>query len=529
MAGGFCILWGRATGFEADPSTPPSFTTRFTFTLLRFNMLSFLSVSIRRLRKPAIVLAVGLWAFPARTAPAPAENIPPRQYYDTVQRELSKAKKSITVCMYLFTFRPHQTQSPVFKLAQSLERAHRAGIRVEVLLDQNINFTDGDHRASDLSEGKNAPAYAFLKAQGIPVFYDDASTYTHAKAVVIDEETVITGSTNWTDSALTRNQEVNILVRSKDLARDILAGLRAIPRSDPLPNYDDDAVEIPGEFLQNPNLFARMVRTKDDRDFDLYLYLLKIQKDNPETQTHTLSHQTLAAALGLSNADPSASRRRVRRHLASLQKDYGLIQVRSEFNQDAQITLTDLPSDRSARLPARYWSLGWDRRLSFAEKAFLVIGQFESAVSTRRPRWSAARTTLSRRYGASPWFLTQGTTGLRRRNLLEVDYSALPAGPTPRLPSVYTPNPLYDPRDLDKKLAELKAKHGEAKFNRAQTAAAVVYEDADVNGIKELLELETQLGPERVQSAVALLSQKAPDNPTRTLAYLLGTIRNLPE
>jgi phosphatidylserine/phosphatidylglycerophosphate/cardiolipin synthase-like enzyme len=218
----------------------------------------------------AIWLEPYLFAYSSQT-----ENIPPRDYYATVQRELAKAKKSITVCMYLFTFRPNQSTSRVFQLADSLKKAHDAGVRVEVILDQNINFTEGEDRASDLSEGKNAPAYTFLKAQGIPVFYDDSSTYTHSKAVVIDEETVIAGSTNWSESALTRNQEINFLIRSKEVARDVLATLQAIPRQNPMPNADLSTVDLPGEFLEDTSLLARMTAQNDERAFDTYLYLVK--------------------------------------------------------------------------------------------------------------------------------------------------------------------------------------------------------------------------------------------------------------
>jgi hypothetical protein len=55
----------------------------------------------------------------------------------------------------------------------------------------------------------------------------------------------------------------------------------------------------------------------------------------------------------------------------------------------------------------------------------------------------------------------------------------------------------------------------------------VVYEDSDLNGIKELIDMETQFGSKKVEAAVKVLGQKNPDNPARTLGYLIGTIRNL--
>lgn len=459
---------------------------------------------------------------------AQVENVLARDYFNVVQREVAKATSSVTVCLYSFTLRPQISDSPVFALAQSLKRARDRGLRVEVILDQNIDFLAGENGELDLSEGKNAPAYAFLKAQGIPVSFDSPSTYLHSKVVVIDDETVILGSSNWTDSALKRNQETNVLIRSKLLAREIGAVLRAIPRQDPLPNYDEAGVDVPGEFLLNPDLFGRMVKRKDDRAFDVYLYLLK-EQTNPLSPGSPLSldHQKLAAALGIDHTGRESYRRQVNRLLAKLQNLYGLIRVQSDFNKDSAITFTDLPPGRTAHMPARYWSMGWDRRLSFVEKGFLLISQYESAVSTQRPRWSAAQKTLARRYGASPWFFSEGSTGLRRKNLLEAELAPFTQGPAPRLPTIYTLNTLYDPSELDKELEALKIKYGAEKFDRARKAAALVFEDCDVNGIKELIDLETRYGRALVEEAVRLLGEKNPDNPHRTMGYLIGTIRNL--
>jgi hypothetical protein len=477
----------------------------------------------KRLRQSLLFLVFFLSWASGFSETAQVEAVPPRDYFATTQRELAKAKKSITVCMYLFTLRPNHSTSRVFQLAESLKKAHDAGVRVEVILDQNINFSEGENRASDLSEGKNAPAYTFLKAQGIPVTYDDAATYTHSKAVVIDEETVIAGSTNWSESALTRNQEINFLIRSKEIAREVLAILRAIPRRDPLPNFEISAVEIPGSFLEDESLLGRMTAQNDERAFDTYLYLIK-----QSSQSFSMNYEDLAQSLGLAQTDRKSYRKQINKVLDKLQHRYGLIDVQTVFNQDAKIKRRAFDSKRTVKMPVAYWAFGWNHRLTFAGKTAFLISQFESEVSTRRPRWSAAQKTLSRRYGVSSGFIRQGIMDLRRQNLVEVDYAPFTSNAVlPRRPNIYTPNPLYDPQDLDNKRADLKMKHGPEKFARAQSAAAVVYEDSDINGIKELIDLETQYGPAKVNAAVKLLGKKSPDNPARTMGYLIGTIRNL--
>ena len=65
-------------------------------------------------------------------------------------------------------------------------------------------------------------SYELLKKNNVPVFFDTSDTYTHAKAIIIDNETVILGSTNWSKAALTRNNEANVLIRSKEFAAHLI-------------------------------------------------------------------------------------------------------------------------------------------------------------------------------------------------------------------------------------------------------------------------------------------------------------------
>ena len=131
-----------------------------------------------------------LWGSAGVARAREAEYVPERAYLDTVIREIKKARESVTVGMYMFTLR--SPGGGAHRLAQALAEAHRAGIKVEVLLDQNIEFLDGE-----AGEGKNGAAYAFLQSQGVPVYFDDGATFAHGKVVVIDGEVVITGSSNW--------------------------------------------------------------------------------------------------------------------------------------------------------------------------------------------------------------------------------------------------------------------------------------------------------------------------------------------
>jgi hypothetical protein len=208
-----------------------------------------------------------------------------------------------------------------------------------------------------------------------------------------------------------------------------------------------------------------------------------------------------------------------------LRERYGVV----EWREDTHEVRTLLRSTSTVALPDGYAAWGWPRRLSLAAKTFFLVSLRESRNSRLRPRWSVNQKALARRYGVSVWILSRGATELRRRGLIEANYSSLPPpGAGPRAPTLYVPNALHDPAEVDRALAELAARHGDAAA-RAREWAAMVYEDDNLAGIKELIRLESEVGVERVRRAARIVGGKSPDNPRRTMAYLLGTIRGMGE
>ena len=78
--------------------------------------------------------------------------------------------------------------------------AHKRGIKVEVILDRS-------QRTQKYSSA------AFLYNVGIPVKIDAQHAIAHNKVMVIDGETVITGSFNFTKAAEERNAENLLIIR----------------------------------------------------------------------------------------------------------------------------------------------------------------------------------------------------------------------------------------------------------------------------------------------------------------------------
>ena len=111
---------------------------------------------------------------------------------------ITQAKKSIKVQAYSFTNAD---------IAKALLDASKRGVEVKVVLDKS-------------QETEKYTSATFLANAGVPVRIDDDFAIAHNKIMILDEETVITGSFNFTKAAEERNAENVLVIRgNKDLAK----------------------------------------------------------------------------------------------------------------------------------------------------------------------------------------------------------------------------------------------------------------------------------------------------------------------
>lgn len=464
---------------------------------------------------PASLVALFLLARP--TPAGEVQVIPSRDYFPTVLHEIEAARSSISIYMFLFSLRT-EASSKTLRLAEALVRARARGVAVEVVLDRNLYSGD-----EGTVEGKNIAAYSYLQQAGVPVYFEDPNTLTHAKAVVIDERVLITGSSNWSRAAFDQNNESNLLVRSTETARATLALLRAVPREElagPGPG-----VSLPVDFLRDSARFGRMVTERDRAALDVYLFLVW-RSGLQGARTVALDYALLADHMDKHYRSDRMFRNNMRTVLDRLRDRYQLLDYQTHYAKPSTVDLRPLAGTEIIKIPNTYWEFGWDRRLAFHGKAVYLMSLRESSASSLSPRWSRGRGGLAARYAVSPDFISSGVVELRRADLLEVEYGDLSEHMTgPREPSFYTPKLLYDPANLEKRLEELKVKHGSEKLARAQRAAALVYEDGDVAGIARLIELEDQYGLAKIRWALNKMETKSPSNPRRTLPYLIAMIQ----
>lgn len=108
---------------------------------------------------------------------------------EAVVREIDGAKNEILVQAYSFTSAP---------IAKALVSAKKRGIKIEVVLDKSQRkekYTSAD----------------FVAHAGIPTYIDAKHAIAHNKIIIVDKQTLITGSFNFTKAAEEKNAE-NLLV-----------------------------------------------------------------------------------------------------------------------------------------------------------------------------------------------------------------------------------------------------------------------------------------------------------------------------
>jgi len=133
------------------------------------------------------------------------------QYFQVAKKMIQEAKSSIQVMMFEMRYYDEHPNSPSNLLIKALIDAKKRGVKVEVILearDDEDRATQGNRRTGKI-----------LSQGGVEVIYDPLFKTTHTKCMVVDGELTLLGSTNWTYHALTSNNELSLLIRSKELAK----------------------------------------------------------------------------------------------------------------------------------------------------------------------------------------------------------------------------------------------------------------------------------------------------------------------
>jgi phosphatidylserine/phosphatidylglycerophosphate/cardiolipin synthase-like enzyme len=116
---------------------------------------------------------------------------------EAIINQIDNAKSEILVQAYSFTSA---------QIAKALINAHKRGVKIEAILDKS-------------QRKEKYTSATFLANAGIPTYIDDKHAIAHDKVMIIDRETVITGSFNFTKAAEEKNAENLLIIRNKETAK----------------------------------------------------------------------------------------------------------------------------------------------------------------------------------------------------------------------------------------------------------------------------------------------------------------------
>ncbi len=139
------------------------------------------------------------------------------KYYDALSSAILRARKEIKGCFFLFKTTTGRDNLPM-ALVDELIAARRRGVTVSIELEQ-------DPLGKGSVYEQNRRAAALLSAGGVKVRFDVPKITTHVKAMVIDGRYVFLGSHNLTQSALKFNNELSVMVDSREFAAEVASYL----------------------------------------------------------------------------------------------------------------------------------------------------------------------------------------------------------------------------------------------------------------------------------------------------------------
>lgn len=137
-----------------------------------------------------------------------------KQYPDQLLELIKQSKKKIWVSMFVMSYSKDKSYAIENKILEALVKRHKKGVDIRVVLDASLNWDSKRNTYGETLSKKNNKAFQFLKDNGIAVRFDSIDQTMHSKSIIIDNNYLILGSTNWTYSALKKNVEVSALIES---------------------------------------------------------------------------------------------------------------------------------------------------------------------------------------------------------------------------------------------------------------------------------------------------------------------------
>jgi phosphatidylserine/phosphatidylglycerophosphate/cardiolipin synthase-like enzyme len=130
-----------------------------------------------------------------------------RSYYNMAKELIKGARESIYLVVFKITRYPEFQESKSNQLLKTLVEAKQRGVDIRIILDVN-SWSD------DVNQSNRETAL-WLLGQGVEnVSFDSLTSTTHSKVLIVDGNSVLLGSTNWSYYSLSKNLEADILLKN---------------------------------------------------------------------------------------------------------------------------------------------------------------------------------------------------------------------------------------------------------------------------------------------------------------------------
>ena len=169
-----------------------------------------------------LIISILLFFFSVPAYSLPVEDVEiinDRDYFPRVHQLFQDASHSIYVIMFSAHYYDRYPNSPSNILLRDLADAKKRGVDVKVILEQGKSVSGGWFGSKKIQPEQHQRVTQFLKQHGVPYVLDAPNTSTHAKLIVVDELYTVVGSTNWSYSAITKNFETAVVIKSRETAK----------------------------------------------------------------------------------------------------------------------------------------------------------------------------------------------------------------------------------------------------------------------------------------------------------------------
>lgn len=142
--------------------------------------------------------------------PAFVTPLPGQTFIDSLVDTVNKTKSSIDIIQYEWYFYPGKPQCEIQRLNRTVLEKANSGIKMRVILNK-------EGREQHLM-AINMQTARFLGEAGVVVKFGLTFPINHAKLWIFDDDAVILGSHNLSNRAVTVNNEVSALIKSREVA-----------------------------------------------------------------------------------------------------------------------------------------------------------------------------------------------------------------------------------------------------------------------------------------------------------------------